>query len=219
MVALDIFKQNINRARDLFSAHRATFPTGKPPATWGADILRASLVFAVASLDAYMHDKIAETVPFMMKKRESNMPGGFVKVISEQVDYNQLLHILFKNKPLEHFRTAIKRYYSARTIQNPKEIERVVGILGISDFWYKLSQEVNRRPGRIKKCSKKTIKEFIQPYIERRHQIVHQADLFTSKKHNNKKRAIKVGFVKDGISRISIFANALDKVINQSIGI
>lgn len=217
MASLDVFEKNIERARDLFSAHRATFPKGKPPKTWGADILRSALVFAVASLDAYMHDKVAESVPIMIKNRSLNIPGGFVGLMKDQVSYDQLLRILFKERPLEHFRTAVKRHYAERTIQNAAEIEKVMGVLGISDFWYKLAQEVNRRPGRVKKYGKKTIKDFIQPYITRRHQIVHEADLYTSKKHNADKRPIKIGFVDNGIKHISIFVRSVDKVIGSSI--
>ncbi len=216
MAALSVFEKNIERAKDLFSAHRTTFPKGKPPANWGADILRSSLVFAVAALDAYMHDKIAEVIPAMIEKRGSNMPGGFIGVMKEQVSYEKLLHIPFKDRPAEHFRTAIKRHYSTQTIQSPREIEKAIGILGISEFWYKLAREVNRRPGRVKKYGKKTIKEFIQSYIQRRHCIVHEADLFTSKKHNNTKRPLKIGFVKNAINHISIFVHAVEKIINLS---
>ncbi len=217
MSAIDVFDKNIERANDLFKAHRGTFPKGKPPASWGADILRSSLVFAVASLDAYMHDKVAESIPTMVKNRNENMPGGFVGLMKEQVSYDQLLKILFKDRPLEHFRTAVKRHYAVKTIQNVAEIEKLIGVLGITDFWFKLSQAVNKRRGRVKKHSKKTIKEFIQPYVTRRHQIVHEADLYTSKKHNNDKRPIKVGFTENAIKHISIFVKSIDKVIDFNI--
>lgn len=215
MKAIEIFRKNIGRADSLFDAHRKAFPKGKPPADWTSDVLRASLIFSVASFDAYMHDKISEIIPSLIKNKKSNLPGSLIEALKQFVSYEKLLKIFFEERPHEHFRTAIKKFYKEKTIQDIGDIEKVIKVLGISDFWFKLANILNNRPGRIKKLSKASVKKLIQPYVERRHKIVHEADLYTSKYKRASMRVVKIDFIKKAIKDIKLFTEGIDKVISK----
>lgn len=215
MTALSIFKKNIERAETIFNAHRNAFKRGRPPEDWTSDLLRTALVFAVASFDAYMHDKITEILPLFIRKYRLNLPGNFVEILKQSMTYEKLLQIFWEERPQEHFRTAIKKFYEERTIQDVGDIEKVAKMLGISDFWFELASKINKRRGRIKKLTKESVKKYIQPFVERRHKIVHEADLYTSKKHRATLRKIKVDFVEDGIKKIRLFTEGIDHLINE----
>lgn len=213
MKAFDIFQKNIGRAENLFALHRAVFQRGRPPKEW-ADILRAALIFAAAALDAYMHDKLVEIVPRVIKDTRNRLPGNLIDILkSNGITYESLIEMLFSGNHERRFREAIKKHYAERTIQDIGDIDKVVKNLGISDFWFSLAKAINKRKGRIRKINKEGVKDFIQSYIYRRHKIVHEADLWSGRM---RLRPITVEFTKRGIERIKIFVEKFDAVVNQA---
>ena len=212
MKAVLIFKKNIARAENLFSVHRQTFKRGRPRNDWPSDILRASLIFSTAAFDAYMHDKILEIMPVFLHKKKSKLSSKFISLLKEAgLTYEKLLTVTLKSESVKPITRLVKEYYSKRTIQDINDIERVINIFGISDFWYKLAQAINRRRGRIKKLDKESVKDFVRPYMARRHQIVHEADL----EREDKPRLIKISFVKTGLRNIKLFTEKVEKILEE----
>ncbi len=61
MRACDLFQKNIERCKALLELHRVVIPRGRQVVHGeAADILRATIVLAVAALDFYFHKRIVE---------------------------------------------------------------------------------------------------------------------------------------------------------------
>lgn len=208
MKALEVFKYNIGRARTFLEIHKSFGERGRPP-DWSADLLRAGIIFAVSALDTYLHDKINQSVtPFLIKKKGEHLPGAIMEIF-KGVSHEKLLEIMFEERPKAHLSEAVKNHFSDKTLQDPAKIEGALRVIGVDDLWFLLGREL--------KLSKKKAKIFIQPYIIRRHQIAHEADLGTSKKHRHKLRRIIRPEVNKAIDNIERFVESLDKIIDGKL--
>jgi len=168
MAAIDTFTETIERASHLINIHEQLHSRGKPPKHY-SDILRAAVVLAVAAMDGYFHDLIADNVTKLAKRRKGkNLPGKLVEVIKKEATHEKLLEILHQKRPKRHIHTIIKKHLSDRTFQDAGKIEQGLKILGIDDFWL----PVGKRLG----TDKNKAKIFVQGYVDRRHNIVHQGD-------------------------------------------
>ena len=215
MNAITNFSKTIERAENLLSLHRQAYKRGRPPTDWTVDVLRSAVVFAVAALDAYMHDKIVETIPLIIKHGTQGIPGKFVDILKEQVKYEGLLSIMFRSRPQDHLVTAIRKSYEKRTLQDPADIENAIKIIGVDDLWFSMSVQLKKRKGKSRKINKSGAKIFLEKYVLRRHHIVHEGDRYTSKIHKDKLRDIKREFVVNCIKDIKAFVKALNKIIDQ----
>jgi len=90
MSALENFNATITRAKELVKAQRVLVPRGKPNKACG-DIFRAVVVISVGGLDEYIHEKVCENVPRLVRSRKGKqLPGKLVEVIKGGADHNQI---------------------------------------------------------------------------------------------------------------------------------
>ena len=164
------------------------------------DLLRIQLVNAVSAFDWLMHEYIHAGI---MKQLMGDVPmTRKVKVFSIYADtYSQLATIdtIEKYKILSVRVSSVLRTMS---FQSPEKIKD-----GLSHIWEEphkwqlLSQECG--------LSEKDLTDKVKLYVERRNQIVHEADVgFDSED----RRELEVGVVKDGINLFFSLAYAISKL-------
>lgn len=214
MKAITAFSNAISRSNGLLDLHRTSFPRGRPPETGEPpDILRAVVVFAVGAVDSYVHDKISENIMKVVKhcgEQNKCFPPNLIGLLKEQMPIERAISLIFRKRPDEEIRKVVKKYLSERTYQNPEKIEEGLKLLGVKNPWNSIRQQLSL-------SSIEKAKEFISSYVKRRNQIVHEGDLFTSKRHKHLPRPIGRKFVTRCVSDIAKYVASMDRVINLQL--
>jgi hypothetical protein len=215
MEAIAAFREGVKRADGLLTTHRKSFPRGRPPSLPEADdVLRAAVVFAVSALDSYMHDKILENVVQLIqhyaRKGGQGIPGGVLEILRKELPLEKCLALLHRKRPDEELRRILVIALSDRTYQDAGQIQHGLKLLGIDDIW----EHVRKR---LKLTTKDAAKTYLQPYIDRRHRIVHEADLFKTKKNRHQPRPISRTYAEDCVKKVKAFVSALDGVIDTDL--
>lgn len=209
MSAIDNFRNVIQRAEAMVQLHRTLSPRGKPRAEH-ADLLRAAVVIAVSGMDGYFHERIPESVArFVRAKKGKNLPGKLVQLIKDAASHDRLIEVLFEERPLSHIVTMVRKSMADRTYQDAGKIEDAVKILGVEDLWFKMAQKL--------KVSKEKTRTHVQPYVERRHQIVHRGDFGQTKRTKNQLKPIARAYAERCVSEIRRFVEAIDKTVEATL--
>jgi hypothetical protein len=138
MNAFDAFSKTLERAQSLVDIHSAAFPKGRPPKTGEpADVLRAVVVFAVAAVDSYIHDKITENavrIVVCCSKKGSGFPGHLIDVMKPAITTEKALTLIYRKRPDQEIQKIMRQHLSERTFQDPGKIEGAMRYLGLSDM-------------------------------------------------------------------------------------
>jgi len=188
--------------------HQGFFPAGRPPASKEPpDLLRATIVFAVSALDTYFHDKILENVAVVIEKcgkTRSGLPGSLSDILKPILTPEKAICLLYRKRPDMEFRKAIAAHISDRTYQDAGKIENGLKLIGITDIWEDLRIALHVR-------KKDQAKRYLQPYVKRRNQIVHEADLYKSYRSHHKPRSISRKFTRQCVDDTDKFVEKLEK--------
>ena len=163
------------------------------------DLLRIQLVNAVSAFDWLMHEYVHAGI---MKQLMGDVPmTPKVKVFSIDADtYSQLATL----DAIEKYKILSVRVYSVlRTMsfQSPEKIKDGLSYIWEEPHkWQLLSQECG--------LSEEDLTEKVKLYVERRNQIVHEADVDFS---SGDRRVLDVVVVKDGIDLFFNLAYAISK--------
>ncbi len=208
MSAHTSFKQTIGRAQRLINLHHGLNPRGQPRKEY-ADILRSAVVIAVSAMDAYLHEKIPEKIAKLVRfKKGKALPGKLVETIKANIPHDRLIEIFFEERPLTHIVSVVRKSMEDRTYQNAGKIEDVLRMLGLDDLWFLIAKEL--------RISKDEAKIFIQPFVERRHLIVHRGDLGT-RKTKHKLKPMTRPYAQLCINRIEKFVEVIDALIERKV--
>ena len=214
MKAITAFKKTIERADSLLKVHRAKYPKGRPPASSeSADILRSAIVFAVAALDSYIHDKIVENIMPIIRhygKKGHGFPGYLIKILEPKISTEKALVLLHRPRYDYEIVKIVREYNSERTFQDPGKIEKGLQILGIDDLWEPLRKQ-------LKVSSKPKAKKYLTPFIKRRNQIVHEGDLYKSYKYRHRLRVMSRNIAEECIDHVKKFGFAIDTIIDHQL--
>lgn len=205
-----------------------------------ADDLRAAVVFAVSSVDAYFRSKI---IHILRKKNQSSadrlLPNSVKKHIQKMISRD-----LFNNREYSQLRSkekeAVDAMYNSKkpylitylqksledlSFQNMDRLEEGVKMMGgrPQEIWGKINQSIIRdsqpqrtigRPKKVKKGPKTNVKIQIRNLFLRRHRIVHDADLsIHGKRSRGQPISISYGIVKKWIDSTEILVNNVDSMI------
>jgi hypothetical protein len=66
-------------------------------------------------------------------------------------------------------------------------------------------------------ATKEDAKTYVQTYVERRNRIVHEADLYKTRRNRHKARSISRPYAEDCVERVRAFVGALDAVIDEDL--
>ncbi len=201
--AINQFKLNIKGVRDLYGIHTA-FKVAVPSVD-PTEVLRAVIVMAVSALDCYLHDLIVlGTVDIYT----NSFKYGFTnKTLRPSNDIGWLQHKLTLNKldQLLEIENSIREVIETKTFQDPDIIAKNLQCLGVDDLWNRVAGDSRMT------LSEPDIKKSLKLIVNRRNDIVHEADIDRSKGTVGIKKAISDSDVYDDI----LFIELLGEVIHD----
>lgn len=168
------------------------------------DLLRASLVMAVAAMDAYFHAKILRYVVSHSRKAS---PSG--RLLNERILVSDFIEGRKRQRANTALRAALERNLSYQSLQHPEKIADALGLIGVCKFWDEIAKALKR--------AKKDLCDEIGAIVRRRNQIAHEGDLSQSKKARNQDRSIANKYVRDSITTLKQFVDAADVLINSKV--
>jgi len=174
-------------------------------------LLRSAIVASISALDRYLHDLIVENSIRMLNSAEKDVPTELKKL---------KIPLLATKKALDRARKAgntrpghiIKQQiqevlHREYTFQNPTRIEKALKMLGIKDIWREISKKMSSKP------QPGEVQESLRRITNRRHQIVHEADLILKTKARKiSVREIKYSVARDAVDWIKEFVGAIHTV-------
>ena len=173
-----------------------------------SELLRATLVLAVSSLDRYMHDLVVERSWSLLNRKEEEIPAELKKIKIPILRTTKALAQLKddpKSRPGFIVKKAIQDIlHREYTFQKPDDIQKAANMLGIKNFWKTVSKKINENDLQTK----------LKKIAQRRNQIVHEADIVRKTKAREiTVREIKRTEVDEDVKWIKKFVYAIDKVL------
>jgi len=179
-----------------------------------SELLRAALASSVASLDRYFHDLVTLNSWKLLSKKESEVPNALRNLRIPVGATKKALAALRKNnkaRPGNLIKLEIQKVlHRKHTFQSPSNLTNAAKMLGIDDFWRKVSNEI---PG---KHGASDVQDRLREIAVRRNQIVHESDVIlkTSAKEITS-RDIKQTEVQEVLDYICSFIDAVEVVVNR----
>lgn len=221
MKAIELFQVNIQRATELLDIHKKSFPRGRPASTGpAADLLRATIVFGLAALDAYVHKRIIEVVKKILQQKNKvpeKCVAFVVRSLKEKEDmgkYRAVLNLAVQKDPSAKILGLLESSLSIRTFQKPEQIKLAFEMMDIKDGWKQINKLVKLKRGRKKRGRSPDTMKFLLELANRRDAIVHKSDMYTSTKYHGKIKLISRRVVKESLHKLHRIILATDKISN-----
>ncbi|PAU72725.1 HEPN domain-containing protein [Vreelandella alkaliphila] len=183
------------RLREIDQENGVDVPTPK-------DIVRGSVVLAVAALDTYVTDVFSEKLVSYLKAY--NPDAGLIELLYDAgLDTKEALGLLGMERPYRRIRTLIENYYGSYTTQKFDVIDQI----------FKPYRLKNITDNAAKKSGKESIKKSVGKLVERRHQIAHAGD------YNGHGRIIEIDEEQIGkrIQHLELLVKNMDEIICNRI--
>ena len=197
--AMVIFGKTISRARTFEVLYETTVKSHS--VSHPADLIRATVTFSVAAMDAYFTDRFCESlVPFLKNRRAGK---DLIHLVREAgVDTEQVLILLTMKRPYRRIRTLVSAYLERRTTQRLDAIDELFLCFGLPEFTKRVEGSMG----------KKTALARVEKLVERRHQIVHDGDM---NEHGKVRPITKATFSQ--LDTLEEFVTAADKLLYQAL--
>ena len=145
-------------------------PNGRPrtrgrPTDNEKELLRATVVFAVATLDAYLHDLVLEQVP--RRGIQSGEMREALKTIAKD-DPSLALRVALtddKSQRLDEFRAALDSWLSSKAFHGPEAVIRALGFVGCPTNERVLASQLGEDWATQ-----------LREWTDKRHRMVHRAE-------------------------------------------
>lgn len=188
--AKKLFDQNIESAKNcakLYTAIEQLNPVGVD-VTW---VLRAALVFAISSLDAYFHDKIRYRGASYKIDELPNKLAEFPIKLQDVSEWKK-----YTTRPGNFIRNVLVRHYSVRPLQKRSDIEDALKLVGINSLWNTIEPNSIMREMALTRLNE---------LIQRRNHISHEGDRIHTRKGGKKLRSITPVDVDFAIKLVTAF--------------
>jgi len=198
------FESVINRSLNLFSLQAII--DGMLPKEHNRnelpDMTRASLVLAVAAMDAYFTGIFAERlVPFLKRKGATK---DLVELLKKAgLDTAVALELLGMQRPYRRIRTLVEGHLGRHVTQHEKTIDELFLAFGLKEF----CRQVEKKAGRTCLCKS------ITAVVQRRHQIAHKGDLNSY----GKLRGIERRTMRAKVLDIVKFVSCADDILQRQL--
>jgi hypothetical protein len=131
--------------------------------------MRAALVFGVAGLDAYVHQRVVQKLDRQVIGNPSHRLIAEARALTKD-DPGVLFGAVVAPDPIGFVRDSIEGTLTKRTFQHPGAIQEAFELIGIPNIWSSVADFLAKPETEIKKE--------VAEYVLRRHRIVHEADMF-----------------------------------------
>ena len=162
--SLDLFLANANRSRDLANVARAI--SAQTTAVLDTtDILRASLMMAVSSLDYFIH-AIVRIGMLEAYRAERTRTPAFLRF---EVTLEGILQVYSGADSEVWLDQQIRTRHGHQSFQMPESIAEAVRLVSDAPLWNEVAQRQER--------DAQEIKERLKLIVQRRNNIAHEADI------------------------------------------
>ena len=171
--AINRFEINLRRAIGMCRVYAGLKEADEKYRRHRVDVLRASIVFCVAAMDAYFTDKYCQLlVPYLKK----HGPNSRLQERLEKSGFNicQALEMATMKRPYRRISSMMQKRLSKFTTQTTSDINKLYLDFGIDKFLQNVESSVNR----------KNLLRRVEILVERRHKIVHAGDLNSRSRPN-----------------------------------
>ncbi|MFK7796439.1 MAG: HEPN domain-containing protein [Aureispira sp.] len=135
------------------------------------DILRAAIAMGISALDSFFHEfMVGAIVDIYANNSIKNYSNNLLKPSDNP---HKLLSILSKSKQeqLKEIEQALYSNLKTKTFQNPEIIAENMKLIGIEQLWSDVQVNITEQ------YSVQDLKSRLELIVDRRHKIVHEADM------------------------------------------
>ena len=197
---IDQFRENITRVKTLGGLHQA-FGELTTSAVDLTDLLRAQIVMIVSALDHYIHEitRVGMLEVYDGARPQTNAFLRFQVTIGAAMDGI--------SKPSEHewLDIEIRERHGYQAFQHPDHIANAVRLFSSCELWRSVAAELN--------LSDQDVKNRLRAIVNRRNQIVHEADLDPSIPGSLNRWPISPGDVTNTLDFIQDVCEAIHTVV------
>lgn len=193
--AKERFDESVRRSNALVGFARSSSP-------YADEMLRFSVVLAVAAFDSYVADRFSEHfVPFLKTVPCDDRIVEFLKSIS--FGPKEMLDLLLekRERPLRTAHAAVDRYLSRQSFQSEKTVNELFAL-------YRLPTLFDHS---VAKAGDESVRTRVLEMIQRRHEIAHACDLnsFGKRKH------IDAETVEKWLEALKLLTTAMDEIVDN----
>ena len=195
--ALPKFNQAIRRANNLLDfAETIESPHLKN------DNIRMATVLAISGMDGYFTDKFRDIITEFLNTEE---PGEDLIILLEKAGLNTrvALELIWMERPLRRIGTLVERYFDTYTTQKFDAIDNLFKTIGLPNLCENAEGMVGR----------KTLRSSISKLVEKRHQIVHDADINS----HVKPRSVNLDRTRRRINDVNLFVEACNSILENRL--
>lgn len=183
---------------------------------YASELLRAAVVATVSALDRYLHDLVLCHSWRLLSRSEKSIPAELKKLALPVLATKRALEKRAaepKSRPGHLVKQAIQaQLHREYTFQTPYSVLKAGRMLGVDDFWTDVAHQMAGNP------AKAVVIEKLRLIVERRNQIVHEADLVRKTKAKCLTlREIRLKDVKDWIDWMDQLGGAIDQVVQGAV--
>jgi len=180
-----------------------------------SELLRSSVVASISALDRLMHDLVVQNAWKLLSKKESEVPGKLKALSLTAFDARKALEHLRKDphsRPGNLIKVAIQeKLHRDYTFQTPDSVLLASQMLGIEDFWTKVAAKMYGNP------PKQDVIKMLSTIAKRRNQIVHEADLIRTSRHQPSLREIAFAHADEWVNWMDAFGSAINTVVQEHV--
>ena len=199
---IEQFRENITRVKTLGGLHQA-FGELTTPAVDLTDLLRAQIVMIVSALDHYIHEI---TRVGMLEVYDGTRPQT-TAFLRFQVTMDAAMKGISKSSENEWLDIEIRQKHGYQAFQHPDKIAKAVQLFSSCELWRVVALELN--------LTDQDVKNRLRAIINRRNQIVHEADLDPSYPETGNRWPISPVDVTSTLNFIQNVCEAIHAVVNQ----
>ncbi len=162
--AIDQFRRNIQRVRNLGSLHQV-LTSQTTPALDLSDILRSELVMAVSALAHYIHElvRLGMLEAYQGNRAQTDAFLRFQVTLGSALD---AINALRNDSWLED---QIRTRHSYRSFQDPDNIAEAIRLVSDVQLWEAIASELN--------TTSRDARTQLRSIVDRRNQIAHESDV------------------------------------------
>lgn len=198
---IEQFRENIERARALGGLHQA-FGNVTTAAVDLTDLLRAQIVMIVSALDHYIHE-IARVGMLEIYDGVRPQTNAFLRF---QVSLDATMTGISKPSENEWLDIEIRQKHGYQVFQHPDRIADAVRLFSSCELWRSVASELN--------LTDQDVKNRLRAIVNRRNQIVHEADLDPSIPGSMNRWSISSADVTSALDFIQDVCEAIHIVVN-----
>ena len=204
--ALDLFRANMRRSRDLVELSRV-ITAQTTDALDLSDVLRASLVMSVSALDHFIHD-IVRVGMLDAYRAERDRTPAFLRF---EVTIDSVLQGTSSFVQSEEWlENQIRGRQSHLSFQMPDRIAEAIRLISSVELWNEISREL--------KITQREVRDTISLIVQRRNKIAHEADTIPDYArqvvHSDLRSPIDEKLVDDAIRFIEGVAGAIYSLVS-----